>query len=173
MRAWFFILFFAIIIQRIFELFIAKRNAAWMKERGGYEVGEEHYKWIIRIHFLLFCAIAFEWLCWDIEPPRFWRPIFMIFIVLQVMRAWCIESLGRFWNTRIFILPGKVVRRGIYKYLRHPNYLVVSCEMFVIPALFGAYLTAFVLPVVNALFLIFVRIPVEENALRKETPYKF
>lgn len=109
MRIWFFILFFGIIGQRVFELFVAKQNAQWITEKGGYEVGQEHYKWIIAIHVALFSGIALEWLFWDIEPPRFWRYFFLLFLALQVLRAWCLQSLGRFWNTRIYILPGKVV----------------------------------------------------------------
>ena len=113
MSIWFFILFFFMIAQRIFELFVAKKNADWIKARGGYEVGKDHYIWMVSLHILFFCSIAFEWLEWDIEPPRFWRSIFIVFILLQLLRAWCIHSLGRFWNTRVFILPGKVVRRGM------------------------------------------------------------
>lgn len=171
MRIWFFLLFFGIIGQRILEICIAKQNEKWITERGGYEVGKEHYKWIVTIHALLFSGIALEWVFWDIQPPRFWRYFFLLFLILQVVRAWCLRSLGRFWNTRIFILPGQVVRSGIYKYIRHPNYIVVILETFLIPFLFGAYLTAFVLPIVNALFLVNVRIPMEEEALRKETSY--
>ncbi|MCG6197960.1 hypothetical protein H1215_12360, partial [Anoxybacillus sp. LAT_38] len=72
-----------------------------------------------------------------------WAWTFSVFALAQGLRYWCIVSLGKRWNTRIYILPGaEPVRRGPYRFLRHPNYLVVATELFVLPLTFSAVATA-------------------------------
>jgi methyltransferase len=88
------------------------------------------------------------------------------------MRVWVISSLGRFWNTKILVLPGaNVVKKGPFHFIRHPNYVVVTCEIIVIPLMFGAYFTAVIFTILNIIILS-VRIPKEEAALREVTDYK-
>jgi methyltransferase len=94
----------------------------------------------------------------------FW---FILFFITQWFRIWCIRSLGRFWNTKILILPGaKLVSKGPYRFLKHPNYIIVGVEMVVIPILFHAYMTAIIFPILH-LILLTVRLPVEEGALKQ------
>ena len=91
--------------------------------------------------------------------------LFSLFIVLQTLRIWCIVSLGRFWNTKIIVLPRvALIKKGPYKYVDHPNYIIVGMELFVIPLLFGAYVTTFVFPILH-LILLKIRIPKETEAL--------
>ncbi len=81
------------------------------------------------------------------------------------MRVWCIVSLGKFWNTKIIVLPKVVmIKKGPYKYMKHPNYLIVFVELFTIPAMFGAYITAILFPILH-LLLLTIRIPAEDRAL--------
>ena len=88
------------------------------------------------------------------------------------MRIWCLTSLGKFWNTKIIILPGAdVVIKGPYKFIRHPNYLIVTTELLVLPLLFSAYFTAIVFSILN-IWMLSVRIPTEERALKEVTNYK-
>lgn len=92
----------------------------------------------------------------------------MIFAIAQVLRIWALSSLGRFWNTKILILPGaEKVKKGPYRWLPHPNYIVVALEIAALPLVFGAWRTALFFSIANALLLLLVRIPAEEKALQQ------
>lgn len=159
------ILFIFIVLQRVVELFIAKSNERWMLARGGVERGKEHYKWFIVVHTLFFLSILVEIDLRDYSAYKINLFLFTIFILLQIARVWCITSLGKFWNTKIIILPTEtLVEKGPYKYVKHPNYIVVGLELLFIPLLFGAYVTALIFPFFHIL-LMTVRIPLENEAL--------
>ena len=168
---WFELLFALVILQRLIELGIAKRNAAYIRALGGYEVGAEHYRWIVLLHASFFASLLLE----TVERGRLHEPPsllpFAVFLLAQALRVWCLSALGRFWNTRIYILPGsEPVRRGPYRFLRHPNYTVVALELFTLPLAFGALYTALLFSLLNALILR-VRIRAEEQALSEATSY--
>ncbi|RXT08202.1 hypothetical protein EIZ39_12090 [Ammoniphilus sp. CFH 90114] len=137
-----------------------------MLARGGYEVGREHYKYIVMIHVGFLTSLLIEGGVLEATPPGWWILPFALFMGTQVLRYWCIRSLGPYWNTRIYILPeSELVKKGPYRWLKHPNYWIVMTEFIAIPVLFGAYYTAFLWTLVNFTFLKMVRIPVEERAL--------
>lgn len=160
-----------VIVQRLIELVIAKRNARRIIGLGGYEAGAEHYPLLLLLHTGFFVSLITETL---------WRgnagltPHLLplgLFLLMQGMRIWCLASLGPFWNTRILILPGSSpVVRGPYRFLRHPNYVVVAVELLTLPLAFGAWTTAILFSMLNALVLR-VRIRVEEEALAEATGY--
>lgn len=168
----FYLFIMIVIAQRIVEIRIAKRNTEWVKKNGGYEVGADHYKYIVIVHALFFISIIIEvtrtnptLVSWSLIP-------FMIFILAQIGRFWALSSLGRFWNTRIMIIPGaKVVAKGPYRFMRHPNYVIVATEIMMLPLIFQAYWTAVIFSLLNALVLS-VRIKVEEKALQGVTNYQ-
>ena len=161
-----------IIIQRIVELLVARNNEKWIKSKGGYEVGANHYPYMVAIHIGFFISLIIEFMVFAQTVSRFWVLLFALFISLQIMRAWVIASLGRFWNTKILVLPGAhVVKKGPFHFIRHPNYVVVTSEIIVIPLMFEAYFTAIVFTLLN-LIILSVRIPKEEAALREVTDYK-
>ncbi|NEU31654.1 isoprenylcysteine carboxyl methyltransferase [bacterium LRH843] len=170
--AGFYLFIILVIAQRVFEIIIANRNALWIKRQGGYEAGKEHYKLIIATHSLFFLALIVEVtfryndaLKWSILP-------LILFLLAQVGRAWALSSLGRFWNTRIMILPGaKIIAKGPYRYVRHPNYVIVVTEIAMLPLIFHAYFTAVVFTILNA-FVLSIRIKAEEEALKKVTNYE-
>jgi methyltransferase len=168
----FWILFAFLTIQRLTELIIARRNERWMKAHGAYEVGRNHYKWIVAIHVSFFLSLLIEVQWFGAKPTVWWPLPFTIFALAQVMRFWALFSLGRFWNTKILVLPGaNVVERGPYRFLRHPNYVIVATEILMIPLIFQAYVTAVLFSVLNAIILS-VRIPQEEEALCEGTDYR-
>ncbi|MFD2045822.1 isoprenylcysteine carboxyl methyltransferase family protein [Ornithinibacillus salinisoli] len=169
MTTWMWILIICIICQRIVELFIAKSNEKWMKARGGVERGEEHYKWFIYLHGLFFITTVVEVMINGRPSHQLNYFLFFIFIVAQFGRIWCIYSLGRFWNTKIIVLPRvALIRKGPYKYVKHPNYIIVAIELFTIPMLLGAYFSAIIFPILHIL-LLKIRVPSEEKALTKAT----
>ncbi|WP_085994423.1 isoprenylcysteine carboxyl methyltransferase family protein [Oceanobacillus senegalensis] len=156
-----------IILQRLVELLIARRNEQWMRERGGIEIGSEHYKWFFIVHSCFFISILLEVSLQTNSVSELNNYLFALFLLTQLARVWCIQSLGRFWNTKIIVLPNvALVKRGPYKYIKHPNYVIVGVELFVIPLLFGAYMTAVLFPLFH-LILLKIRIPAEEKALKK------
>jgi methyltransferase len=161
-----------VIIQRLVEMKIANKNASWIKRRGGYEVGRTHYKYIIAVHTFFFLVLFIEIYVMGLSISTWSILPFAVFLIAQLGRVWALSSLGRFWNTRIMILPGaKVVAKGPYRYMRHPNYVIVVTEIVALPLIFQAYVTAILFTILNAIVL-YVRIKAEEEALEAVTDYK-
>lgn len=169
MTTWMWLFIIAVIAQRFIELYIAKRNEMWMKSRGGMEKGAKHYKLFILLHCLFFLSMILEATLDDHHLTGINYFLLSIFFLTQIVRIWCIQTLGKFWNTKVIVLPGvSLIKKGPYKYVKHPNYIIVAVELFVIPFLVGANITAVVFPILHVL-LLRVRIPREEKALRKAT----
>lgn len=166
----FYVILVFVIVQRLVELLIAKRNEKSMRAKGAYEVGASHYPFMILLHTSFFTSLIIEVIYFKfIVIPDF--VLLAFFGLLQLLRVWCLISLGTFWNTKIIILPGaNVVAKGPYAYIRHPNYLVVCLEILVLPLMFQAYITAICFTILNFIILS-VRIPIEENALKEATDY--
>jgi methyltransferase len=158
----------AIIIQRLTELRIAKRNLEFALANGGKEFAPEHYKWIVLLHVSWIVFMLLEGLFRGSSLNSLWWLWLGIFVLAQAGRYWAITSLGKYWNTRIIIQPhGNLVAKGPYKYFKHPNYIVVALELFVAPMIFGCWVTAVISSLVNAALLLRVRIPAEELALEE------
>jgi methyltransferase len=150
----------AVTLQRLGELVLAERNTRRLMARGAYEAGARHYPIIVGLHAAW--LIGLWWLGWDRTVNLYWLAIF---IVLQLLRAWVLATLGVRWTTRIIILPGAPpVRRGPYRFLNHPNYAVVVAEIAVLPLAFGLVAFAIAFSVLNAVVL-WVRISAEGRAL--------
>ncbi len=153
-------------IERLIELRLSKRNAAWAFERGGKEFGHAHYRFMTVFHsaFLVAC-VAEPWL---LDRPFIipWSWVALgLAVAAQLLRYWAITTLGMRWNTRVIVLPeAEPVTGGPYKFFRHPNYAAVVLELAVLPLVHGAWVTALVFSLVN-LALLRVRIRVEEEAL--------
>ncbi len=152
-------------VQRLFELVVARRNERRARARGAVERGRGHYPLIVALHTLWLVSTLFEGLLRGPDPPAFWPVPLALFLLVQPLRYWALFSLGRRWNTKVLIVPGeKPVRRGPYKYLDHPNYLVVVVEILTFPLIFGAWVTALVFTILNGAILS-VRIREENRAL--------
>lgn len=148
-----------IIVQRLSELVIAKRNTAKLLAKGAYEVGAAHYPVMVTMHSAwILCLVIFGY---DESVAFGWLAVF---VVLQVFRVWILGSLGSRWTTRIIILEEPLVVRGPFKYFSHPNYMLVVSEIIVAPMVLGLVWVAVVFTVLNAAML-WVRIGVEHKAL--------
>lgn len=161
-----FILFLLLIgLQRISELFYAKRNERILKEKGAAEYDAGGYKVIVIMHVMFFVSLVSERLFLE-TAYNFLSPyLFVVFVLAQFLRYWAISSLGQYWNTKLLVLHGcEPVARGPYKYLRHPNYVAVVTELAVIPLIFSCYITAVVFSIIN-LGVLRRRIEIEEKAL--------
>jgi methyltransferase len=147
--------------QRLVELIYGRRNEAALLRQGGVEIGRRHYPLFPLLHGAWLAALL---LLIPADTPIAW-PWLALFLVLQGLRLWVMASLGRYWTTRVITLPqASLVRRGPYRFLRHPNYVVVAAEIAVLPLVFGAWRIALVFSLLNAALLAW-RIRVEENAL--------
>lgn len=167
----FFIVISIVMLQRLVELIVAKRNEKWMRGQGAFEAGAAHYPVMVSMHIAFFISLIAEVFLFDKVLSPVWILFLIIFLVAQVARIWCLTSLGKFWNTKIIILPGAdVVRKGPYKWVRHPNYVIVATELLVLPLLFSAYFTAIIFSLLNV-WMMSVRIPSEEKALKEATNY--
>src|SRR3954454_12390882 len=125
----FYLFFLMLVLQRLGELMMAKRNEQWMKGRGAIEFGQAHYRLIVTIHTMFFVVYFLEVTAWQTKLSALWPMLLSLFIVTQVVRIWALASLGRYWNTKIIVLPqANIVKKGPYRFLKHPNYLVVSLE---------------------------------------------
>lgn len=144
-----------------------------MKRNGAYEAGRSHYKYIVLVHSFFLISFILEVVLFSRTPAPWWWAPFIFFVFAQALRIWSIASLGRYWNTRIIIVPdAEVVQKGPYQLMRHPNYGVVVVEILVIPLIFQAYFTSVLFTLLNAIILLKIRIPAEEKALADSTNYK-
>jgi methyltransferase len=163
---WFTVLIVAVGLERLAELVVSTRNAAWSAERGGVETGAGHYPVMVVLHTgLLVGALAEVWLRRPAFVPALGLTMLALVLASQALRWWCIASLGRQWNTRVIVVPGLPrVTGGPYRLLSHPNYVAVVVEGFALPLVHSAWITAVVFTVCNAALLT-VRIGVESRAL--------
>ncbi len=153
-------------LERIAELVVSVRNAAWSKERCGVETGQGHFPFMVVLHTgLLVGALVEAWVRRPDVPSLLAWSMLGLVVASQALRWWCIASLGRRWNTRVIVVPGlPPVRSGPYRLLRHPNYVAVVIEGLALPLVHAAWITAVVFTVLNA-GLLAVRIRAEEAAL--------
>ena len=149
-------------LQRVGELWLSNRNTKRLLAQGAHEVGARHYPLIVAVH------VWWLALLWWLAPGRpiawFWLAVF---VLLEIARLWVLATLGPRWTTRIIVLPGApLVRRGPYRFVNHPNYLVVIGEIAVLPLVFDLWQIALIFTVLNAAVLA-VRIREEDRALRR------
>lgn len=153
-------------LERIAELVVSQRNAAWSKRNGGVEYGRGHYPAMVLLHTgLLAGCITEVWLADRPFIPLLGVTMVLVVLGAQGLRWWCIATLGRRWNTRVIVIPGMpLVTSGPYRLMRHPNYLAVIIEGAALPLVHGAWLTAAIFALLN-LPLLRVRIRTEQAAL--------
>ena len=147
-------------LQRVGELWLSDHNTRRLLAKGAREHGAGHYPWIVAVHLLWLASL------WWFAPSRpvdgFWLAIL---VVLEIARIWVIFSLGPHWTTRIIVLPdAPLVRRGPYRLVDHPNYVVVAGEIAVVPLIYGLWQVALVFSLLNGAILS-VRIRAENRAL--------
>jgi methyltransferase len=162
----------AIAAQRLWELQISARNEAALRAQGGVEVGAGHMPVMRLLHTAWLVAMPLEVFLLD-RPFVPWLAAVAVvgLIAGQALRYAAIRTLGPRWTVKIMVLPdAPSVSSGLYRRIRHPNYVGVMLEIAFVPLLHTAWLTALVFSVLNAL-LLRVRIRAEEQALREANDY--
>ena len=156
-----------LVVQRLAELGLAQWNTVRLRARGGVEFGAMHYPLMVALH--AFWLLGLWALGHERSVDPFW---FAAFILLQGARIWVIASLGRRWTTRVIVLPGAApVVGGPYRWLRHPNYLVVILEIAVVPLALGMPFIALVFSLANAALLALrIRVENADDGIRQGMP---
>jgi methyltransferase len=159
----YFIVFIILLIAlRLGELVIAKRNETWIRAKGAVEYGQKHYPFMVLLHTCFIASLIVEYVLK--KPTTIHYFLLVAFILLILIKIQVIRSLGYYWNTKILRIEGvPLIKKGLYKYFKHPNYVIVVCEIAVIPLIFQLYITALVFSLLNAIMLS-VRIT-EENKI--------
>lgn len=168
---WYLALVLSVAAERGAELAVARRNTDWSLARGAVETGQRHYPVLVALHTALLVGGPIEvWAAQRPFVPALGWPMLGVVAAAQLLRWWCIGTLGPRWNTRVLVVPGLTpVRSGPYRYLRHPNYLAVAAEGAALPLVHGAWLTAVVFTALDSALLT-VRIRCENTALAAASP---
>jgi len=153
-----------VILLRIGELILSKRNENWLLQHGAIEYGQKHYSFIVTLHVLFIVSMIIEYS--TKQTNNFNLFLLVFYLLLLIFKVWIIVSLGKFWNTKIYHISSyPLIKKGAYKYLKHPNYLVVVAEIAVIPLVFELYCTSIAFTVLNFIMLS-VRIKEENKVLK-------
>jgi methyltransferase len=159
-------------LERLIELRLSARNARRAFAQGGIEYGAGHFSVMALMHAaFLACCVGEVILMNRLFNPWLAYPALGVVVAAQALRYWAIASLGDRWNVRVIVVPDAVaVRRGPYRFTRHPNYIAVALEIAALPLVHGAYVTSIVFSVIDA-FVLAVRIRCEERALVRHCFY--
>jgi methyltransferase len=167
-EVWFTLLIALVGVERLAEMMVAKRNAAWSFARGGIETGRGHWPVMVLIHAgLLLGAVVEVWVFDRPFTPWLGWSMLALVVAAQLLRWWCISTLGPQWNARVIVVPGAPrVTGGPYRWMRHPNYVAVVVEGIALPLVHTAWVTALAFTVLNAGVLT-MRLRAENEALRQ------
>jgi len=160
-----FIIFMAfILLLRMGELILSGKNEKKLLQQGAVQYGKQHYPFMIALHTLFFVSLVVEYV---LKQPQTFSLILLVFyFLLLAFKVWVLSSLGHFWSTKIYHIAGvPLIKKGPYKFMKHPNYLIVIVEILIIPLIFHLYITAIIFSVLNGCML-FVRINEENKVLR-------
>lgn len=155
------------ILQRLYELKVARKNTQALLARGALEFGADHYWMMVALHVLFFVGMGLEAFMRGIHPPvLYWPILLMVYITAQLGRIWVMKTMNGRWTTRILVIAGeKLITHGPFRYMDHPNYTIVAVEILVLPLIFGLTYSAIAFSILNAALLVFVRLPEERRAL--------
>lgn len=149
-------------LQRLAELIHARRNTRRLLAEGAVEIGADHYPLLVMLHA---SWLAANWGLVISGHASLWLPAVIGYAAIEMARIWVMASLGRYWTTRILVpREAPLVRRGPYRFLKHPNYWVVVGEIALLPLALGSWTLAAIFSVLNAAIL-YWRIRVEEGSL--------
>jgi methyltransferase len=163
----------AVALQRSAELRMSQRNEAYLRRLGGVEHAPGHFRAMQLLHgtWLASCLLEVRLL----HPAFHWPSAvaaLLVFLGGQGLRLSAMRHLGWRWSVRIYTVPWlRPVTSGVYRYLRHPNYLGVALEVAALPLVHGAWRTALFYSLLNGALLA-VRIRAEEIALEQGGGYR-
>ena len=157
-----------VVVERLVELILARRNTRYQLDRGGIEHGAGHYPVMVLLHSaLLVGCLAETWFLDRPFIPALGFPMIGMLILSQVVRYWVVMTLGQRWTTRVIVVPGDTrIETGPYRFLNHPNYVAVVAEGMALPLIYSNWITAAIFSAANAVLLA-TRVRIENKALRR------
>ena len=158
---------------RIVELQISKRHQKQIVADGGSKVTDPKFLWMILLHTLVLIGAAVE-VVFLHRPFIPWLAAisFVLFIVANVIRWWVIRTLGAHWNVQVMDSTKLgVITTGPFAYVRHPNYAAVFLEMFFLPLIHTAWITAIAGSLAHIIVLS-QRLATEEKVLFSDPDYR-
>ncbi len=160
---WLPLVFVALVaFERLAELIISRSNQQRLLARGGFEVGASHYPFMVALHVAWLASVA-AWAAFT--PPHLNMNFLAAYVLVQPLRFWVMSTLGEYWTTRIIMVPdAPLIAHGPYRFVKHPNYIIVIAEIALLPLALGATMIALVFSLLNAAML-WVRIRAENAAL--------
>lgn len=157
----------AVALQRLYELVRSRRHIRALRAQGHAPHTEPAYVAMVIVHAGALIAAKVEVI---VAHRPFVPPLaaacLLLVMIAQVARVWIFEALGPAWNVRV-VAPIHIVASGPYRFVRHPNYLVVVIELLALPLVHTAWITSIAATVANALVLA-RRIPLEESVLARD-----
>lgn len=160
------LLLFIFISERLLELRSAKRNFRRLLERGGREFGAAHYPIMVALHSAFFASLVIEFVMRNAPLVSFFYLPLIPLIAAQTLRFWVLHTMKDRWTTRVIVIPGeKLIQSGPFRFFAHPNYVAVAVEIFSLPLIFGLVTTCIIFSILNAIVLLYIRIPSERAAL--------
>ena len=166
-------LLFGVAILRVFELRVSRRNQQQMIARGATKVDKPKFRWVVLVHTLVLIGAALEVVLLH-RPffPLLAGIMFAIFLASNAVRLWVVLTMGQHWNVQVMDSTRLgVVTSGPFQFVRHPNYAAVIAEMFSLPLMHTAWITA-LLGCAGYAAAISQRIAVEERVLLADPNYR-
>ena len=155
-----------------YEVRVSRRNSAELLRRGAVDVAPAILPLMTTLYAAMYAGAALEFhLRGGILSPLTFAAFLALYVAGKGLKFWAVTSLGGYWTMKVLVVPGsKVVTRGPYRYVRHPNYIAVLMEIAGTTLAGNAWITC---AVILALFsiVLYYRIRSEEQALAGHTDY--
>lgn len=154
---------------RLAELGVSRRN--WLRHRHQATCPPEPmFIAMLALHTGFFALLPLELYVFG---GGFHGPVSIALTALVLLtfglRIWTLATIGSSWNVRVVGGPQyPIVDSGPYRFIRHPNYLVVILELLLIPLVFWLWRSALLLSALN-LWVLRHRI-LREEALLAQNP---
>src|SRR5712664_667773 len=160
-------------LERLAELRISRRNQLELEKLGVRKITEPHFRWMVLVHAgVLACAAAEVLLLHRPLIPSLAIAMAALFVFANALRWWVIRILAGHWNVEVMASSRVgVVTAGPYQWIRHPNYVAVVIELFALPMIHTAWITALAGTLAD-LEILRRRLRVEENMLLADPTYR-
>jgi len=154
-----------VFVTMLIEALRAARHERAQLARGGVEPRGDVYRVMRVVYPLAFAAMLAEGVARGSPRPPVVAAGAFVFAAAKGIKWWAILALGPSWTFRVVVVPGaRLVTRGPYRWLRHPNYAGVMGELVGVALMAGAPVSGVAALTVFGL-LIKKRIVVDERAL--------
>lgn len=160
-------------LGRLVELRISRRNQRQLEKQGVRKMAEPHFRWMVFVHAGVLAGAAAEVMLLH-RPliPALAVMMAVLFGLANALRWWVIRTLAGHWNVEVMAsLHASVVTSGPYRWVRHPNYAAVVMELFALPMMHTAWITALAGTLAN-LEILRRRLRVEESVLMADPAYR-